>query len=328
LTLPIALDAMGGDFAPQDIIKGARRAVDELGLSVTLVGVLGRMGDPLGLEVVACGEVIEMNDEPGSSVRKKKDSSLVRAAELVRDGHASAFVSAGNTGATMAAALLRIGRLPGVLRPCIATPIPNVGRQPTTMVDAGANAECSPEMLVQFAKLAAAFASARFDIAAPTVGLLSIGEESTKGTPLVKETHELLAKDQDINFYGNVEGRDLIPSPVDVIVTDGFTGNVALKTLEGSLQFVFNTVLETINTNDETRAAGAVLFPHLMPLVTTLTPEHQGGAMLLGLNGICVISHGASNDTAIMNALRVASEMDAAGVVQKMRTAIRPDHEQ
>ena len=319
---------MGGDFAPEEIIKGARRAVDELGLNITLVGVPDRMGDPLGLEVVTCSEVIEMDDEPGSSVRKKKDSSLVRAAELVRDGKASAFVSAGNTGATMASALLRLGRLPGVLRPCIATPIPNPGRPPSTMVDAGANAECSPEMLVQFAKLAGAFASARFGIASPTVGLLTIGEESTKGTPLVKETHELLADDSGINFFGNVEGHDLIPSPVDVIVTDGFTGNVALKTLEGSLQFVFATLLEAINTNDETKAVGQVLFPYLTPTVTTLSAEYQGGAMLLGLNGICVISHGASNDTAIMNALRVAAEMDAAGVVEKMRTAIRPDQDQ
>jgi glycerol-3-phosphate acyltransferase PlsX len=319
---------MGGDFAPQEIIKGARRAVDELGLQVTLVGVPERMGDPLGLDVVACSEVIEMDDEPGSSVRKKKDSSLVRAAELVRDQKASAFVSAGNTGATMASALLRMGRLPGVLRPCIATPIPNAGREPSTMVDAGANAECSPEMLVQFAKLAGAFAQARFGIASPTVGLLSIGEESTKGSPLVKATHELLSADAGVNFFGNVEGRDLIPSPVDVIVTDGFTGNVALKTLEGSLQFVFSTLLKTFDTNDETRAAGDALFPYLREIVTTLTPEHQGGAMLLGLNGICVISHGASNATAIMNALRVAAEMDAAGVVEKMRTAIRPDQDQ
>ena len=327
MTLPIALDAMGGDFAPEEIVKGARRAVDELGLQVTLVGVPERMGDPLGLEVVACSEVIEMDDEPGSSVRKKKDSSLVRAAELVRDGRASSFVSAGNTGATMASALLRLGRLPGVLRPCIATPIPNPGRAPSTMVDAGANADSSPEMLVQFAKLGVAFASARFDIASPTVGLLSIGEEATKGSTLVKGAHALLASDPDVNFFGNVEGRDLIPSPVDVIVTDGFTGNVALKTLEGALKFVFTTMLETIDTNDATRAAGRELAPYLMPMVNTLTPDYQGGAMLLGLNGVCVISHGASNATAVMNALRVAAEMDAAGVVEKMRTAIRPDHD-
>jgi glycerol-3-phosphate acyltransferase PlsX len=327
LALPIALDAMGGDFAPSQIIEGARRAVDELGLSVTLVGVADLMGDPLGLEVVNCSEVIAMDDDPASSVRRKKDSSLVRAAELVRDGKASAMVSAGNTGATMASALLRFGRLPGVVRPCIATPIPNPGRTPTVLVDAGANAECTPEMLVQFAQMAATFVTAYYGVASPSVGLLSIGEESSKGTPLVKETHELLAATSGLNFAGNVEGRDLIPSPVDVVVTDGFTGNVALKTLEGGLKFIFAAVLEVINTNEATRAAGDVLFGQLLPLASQLTPENQGGAMLLGLNGICVISHGSSNATAIMNALRVAAEADRAGVVEKLRTTIRPDHE-
>jgi glycerol-3-phosphate acyltransferase PlsX len=325
LTLPIALDAMGGDFAPSQIVEGARRAVDELGLSVTLVGVPELLGDPLGLEVVACSEVIAMDDDPAASVRRKKDSSLVRAAELVRDGQASAMVSAGNTGATMASALLRMGRLPGVVRPCIATPIPNPGRTPTVLVDAGANSECTAEMLVQFAQMASAFVSASYGVASPRVGLLSIGEESSKGTPLVKETYELLAHVNGLNFAGNVEGRDLIPSPVDVVVTDGFTGNVALKTLEGSLKFIFSTVLEVIGTNESTKAAGDVLFEYLLPIAGQLTPENQGGAMLLGLKGICVISHGSSNATAIMNALRVASEMDRAGVVDKLRTAIRPD---
>jgi len=283
------------------------------------------MGDPLGLEVFACTEVIAMDDEPGGSVRKKKDSSLVRAAELVRDGKASAMVSAGNTGATMASALLRMGRLPGVVRPCIATPIPNPGGSPCILVDAGANSECTPEMLVQFAQMGSAFAKARYAIESPKVGLLSIGEESTKGTPLVKETHELLAALSDFNFFGNVEGRDLIPSPVDVVVTDGFTGNVALKTLEGALKYIFGAVLGVINTNDATKAAGDVLFEHLLPIAGELTPDKQGGAMLLGLEGICIISHGSSNATAIMNALRVASEMDKAGVVEKLRLTIRPD---
>jgi phosphate acyltransferase len=326
LTLPIALDAMGGDFAPQEIIAGARRAVDELGLSVTLVGLPDEMGDTEGFEVVACSEVIAMDDDPAASVRKKKDSSLVRAAELVRDGRASAMVSAGNTGATMASALLRMGRLPGVIRPCIATPIPNPGRTPTVLVDAGANAECTPEMLVQFAQLGAAFVSAHYGVASPRVGLLSIGEESSKGTPLVKETHRLLAEAPGLNFAGNVEGRDLIPSPVDVVVTDGFTGNVALKTLEGALTFIVKTILEVIDTNDATRAAGQALFEYLAPVASTLSPENQGGALLLGLEGICVISHGSSNATAIMNALRVAAEMDASGVVSRTRSAIRPDH--
>jgi len=316
---------MGGDFAPGEIIAGARAAVDELGLSVILVGVPDLMGDPLGLEVVPCSETIAMDDDPAASVRKKKDSSLVRSAELVRDGRACAMVSAGNTGATMASALLRMGRLPGVVRPCIATPIPNPGRQPMVMVDAGANSECTPEMLVQFAQMASTFATAHFGVDRPSVGLLSIGEESTKGTPLVKETHALLAALPDLNFAGNVEGRDLVPSPVDVVVTDGFTGNVALKTLEGALKFIFKAVLDAVETNDETRAAGAVLFEYLLPLASQLTPENQGGAMLLGLDGICVISHGSSNAVAIKNALRVAAEMDAAGVVEKLRRTIRPD---
>ncbi|HUV57165.1 MAG TPA: phosphate acyltransferase PlsX [Acidimicrobiales bacterium] len=325
MTLPIALDAMGGDFAPGEIVAGARRAVDELGLSVTLVGVPELIGDPRGLDVVACTEVIAMDDDPASSVRKKKDSSLVRAAELVRDGKASAMVSAGNTGATMASALLRMGRLPGVVRPCIATPIPNPGGTPTVLVDAGANAECTPEMLVQFAQMASTFVTARYGVANPKVGLLSIGEESSKGTPLVKETHQLLAALESLNFVGNVEGRDFIPSPVDVVVTDGFTGNVALKTLEGSLKFIFSTVLGAIDTNEESRAAGRVLMDYLLPVASELTPENQGGAMLLGLDGICIISHGSSNATAIMNALRVAAEMDRADIVGRLRTTIRPD---
>jgi len=324
LTLPIALDAMGGDLAPKEIIAGARRAVDELGLSVTLVGVPELMGDPLGLDVVACTEVIAMGDDPAASVRQKKDSSLVRAAELVRDERASAMVSAGNTGATMASALLRMGRLPGVVRPCIATPIPRPGRSPMILVDAGANAECTPEMLVQFAQMATAFVQAHYQVASPSIGLLSIGEESSKGTPLVKETHQLLA-DSGLNFAGNVEGRDLIPSPVDVVVTDGFSGNVALKALEGALRFVVTAVLEVIDTDEATRAAGGVLMEHLLPVASRLSPDNQGGAALLGVKGVCVISHGSSNATAIMNALRVGAELVNDGVVAKMRTAIRPE---
>jgi phosphate acyltransferase len=316
---------MGGDLAPKEIVAGARRAVDELGLSVILVAVPELLGDPLGLPVFPCTEVIAMDEDPGASVRKKKDSSLVRAAELVRDGAASGMVSAGNTGATMASALLRMGRLPGVHRPCIATPIPNPGRSSMLLVDAGANAECTPEMLVQFAEMAATYVEALYHVDRPTVGLLSIGEEASKGTPLVKATHELLSALSTITFAGNVEGRDLMPSPVDVVVTDGFTGNVALKTLEGALGFLISTLLSVIDTNEETRAAGAVLFEHLAPVASRLTPDAQGGALLLGVNGICVISHGSSNATAIMNALRVAAEMDDAQVVAKLRATIRPD---
>ena len=324
MSLPIALDAMGGDFAPGEIVAGARRAVDELGIEVTLVGVPERLGDPRGLPVVPCTEVIAMDDDPGASVRAKKDSSLVRAAELVRDGAAAAMVSAGNTGATMAAAMLRIGRIPGVVRPCIATPIPRPGTTPMVLVDSGANSECTPEMLVQFAQMAAAFHAAYFATPSPRVGLLSIGEEPTKGTPLVKATHELLAATPGLTFVGNVEGRDLVPSPVEVVVTDGFTGNVALKTMEGTLRFVLGSLLRLVDTDDETRGAGRTLAPHLGPFVGLFTPENQGGAPLLGLKGVCVISHGSSDATAVMNALRVAHEMVSSGVVNSLRSVFRP----
>jgi glycerol-3-phosphate acyltransferase PlsX len=273
-------------------------------------------------------------------VRRKKDSSLVRAAELVRDQKASAMVSAGNTGATMAAALLRMGRLPGVIRPCIATPLPRLGRTPAVLVDAGANAECTPAMLVQFAQMGAAYVAARFGTTSPTVGLLSIGEESTKGTPLVKEAHALLSGDAHagsgsgdaptgfaFEFVGNLEGRDLLPSPADVIVTDGFTGNVALKALEGSLRFLFDAMLGVFATNDETKAAADVLLPYLLPMAAEFEPENTGGAMLLGTDGVCVISHGSSNAVSMVNAVRVAYECATRGLVDHVAAAIRPPAE-
>ena len=234
LALPVAVDAMGGDKAPAEIVAGARQAVDELGVPVVLVGRAAELGDTGGLEVIEASEVIAMDEDPAQGVRRKKDSSLVRAAEAVRDGRALAMVSAGNTGATMASALLRMGRLKGVSRPAIATPIPNLGSHPTVLLDAGANAECTVAMLVQFAQMGATYSRARYGVEDPTVALLSIGEEKSKGTALVKETHEALAGLDGIRFVGNVEGRDLLKGAADVVVTDGFTGNVALKTLEGS----------------------------------------------------------------------------------------------
>jgi phosphate acyltransferase len=329
--LPVAVDAMGGDKSPGEIVEGARRAVADDGIPVVLVGPPDQVGDTSGLPLVACTEVIAMDEDPAGGVRRKKDSSLVRVAELVRDGKASAMVSAGNTGATMAAALLRMGRLPGVIRPCIATPLPRLGRTPAVLVDAGANAECTPAMLVQFAQMGAAYVAARFGTAAPTVGLLSIGEEPTKGTPLVKETHALLAEGggngaagAGFEFVGNLEGRDLLPSPADVIVTDGFTGNVALKALEGSLRFLFDAMLGVFGTNDETKAAADVLLPYLLPMAAEFEPENTGGAMLLGTNGVCVISHGSSNAVSILNAVRVAYECATRGLVDHVAAAVRP----
>ena len=328
--LPIAVDAMGGDNAPAAIVAGARRAVDELGIPVLLVGRAADLGDTGGLEVIEASEVIAMDADAGSSVRKMKDSSLVRAAEAVRDGKASAMVSAGNTGATMASALLRMGRIKGVQRPAIATPIPVPGADtPTVLLDAGANAECSAEWLVQFAQMGAVFAKERFGISSPRVGLLSIGEESTKGNPLVKETHKLLAEgtwlgETGARFIGNVEGRDIMTDDVDVVVTDGFTGNVALKTLEGSLKSIINSLLAAFDSSEEARAASAALWPSLMPLYDSLDPENTGGAMLLGVDGVCIISHGSSSDRAMVNAIRVAADMVTADVVGHIATAVRP----
>lgn len=328
--LPIAVDAMGGDNAPDAIVAGARRAVDELGIPVVLVGRAAELGDTGGLEVIEASEVIAMDADPGSSVRKMKDSSLVRAAEAVRDGKASAMVSAGNTGATMASALLRMGRIKGVQRPAIATPIPVPGADtPTVLLDAGANAECNADWLVQFAQMGAVFAKQRFGIASPRVGLLSIGEEPTKGNPLVKETHKLLAEGSWIGatgaqFIGNVEGRDIMTDDVDVVVTDGFTGNVALKTLEGSLKSIINSLLAAFDSSDEARAASAALWPSLMPLYDSLDPENTGGAMLLGVDGVCIISHGSSSDRAMVNAVRVAADMVNADVVGHIAATVRP----
>ncbi len=319
--LPVAVDAMGGDKAPGEIVAGARRAADE-GVEVVLVGPPELIGDPLGLPVVACTEVIEMHEDAGQAVRRKKDSSLVRSAELVRDGKASAMVSAGNTGATMASALLRMGRLRGVARPCIATPLPRLGREPAVLVDAGANAECTSAMLVQFAQMGAAYAAARYGIADPSVALLSIGEEPSKGTPLVKEAHAALAGAAGLRFLGNVEGRDLLPSPADVVVTDGFTGNVTLKVLEGSLRFIVETLFSVFGTDASTMAASEALLPHLLPVAAELDPENTGGAMLLGVDGVCVISHGSSSATAVRNAVRVADELVVAGLVGRLADAV------
>jgi glycerol-3-phosphate acyltransferase PlsX len=326
--LPIAVDAMGGDNAPDEIVEGAARAADELGVPVVLVGRPEELNDTRGLDLIPASEVIAMDADAARSVRTMKDSSLVRAAEAVRDGKASAMVSAGNTGATMGSALLRMGRIKGVQRPAIATPIPVPSAEtPTVLLDAGANAECKPEWLVQFAQMGAVYARDRFGITAPRVGLLSIGEEPTKGNPLVKETHKLLATGEWIGdtgaiFVGNVEGRDIMSETADVVVTDGFTGNVTLKTLEGGMRALVGALLAAFDADEATRQAAATLLPALAPLYERLDPESTGGAMLLGVDGVCIISHGSSSAKAIGNAIRVAAEMVTGDVVSHLREAV------
>jgi len=321
--LPVAVDAMGGDKAPDEIIRGAREAVDRLGVPVLLVGRAADLGETVGtLPVLDAPEVIAMDEDPAQAVRRKKASSLVRAAEAVRDGRACAMVSAGNTGATMASALLRMGRIKGVSRPAIATPIPVPDSTPTVLLDAGANAECEPRWLVQFAQMGSVYTRERFGIAEPKVGLLSIGEESTKGSPLVKETHALLAEARGITFVGNVEGRDIMSDAVDVVVTDGFTGNVVLKTLEGGVRTLINAIAAVLTSTPEAREAAKGLLPVLAPLYETLDPDTYGGAMLLGVDGVCIISHGSSSAKAIVNAISVASEMVQADLVGRLRDAV------
>lgn len=318
---------MGGDRAPGEIVAGALEAV-AAGLPVVLVGPTdGTLGDTGGLEVIAASEVIEMKDDPARAVRTKKDSSLVRAAEEVRDGRACAMVSAGNTGATMASALLRMGRVRGVARPCIATPLPVPGGSPTVLVDSGANSDCQSDWLVQFAQMAAAFYRERYGAEMPKVALLSIGEESSKGNQLTKETHERLANGAGgpgLEFIGNVEGRDLLAGEADVVVTDGFTGNVALKALEGALKAFMTVLGGVMSASDETKAASEVLLPGLLEAAEPLDPETTGGAMLLGLNGVCIISHGSSHRKAIVNAIRVGHDLAERGLVDKVGAAVRP----
>ena len=323
MTLPVAVDAMGGDDAPGVVVAGALEAVRE-GLDVVLVGrrdaILAAGGE--SLDIIEASEVIEMSEEPSRAVRIKRDSSISLAVNAVRDGVASAIVSAGNTGAVAATALLRLRRLPGIARPAIAAafPVPGGGTA-RVLLDSGAMADCNAQWLHQFARLGSAYSRIRFGVAAPSVGLLSIGEEPEKGNLLVKETHKLLAADDEIDFFGNIEGRDVLDGPVDVVVTDGFTGNVLLKSLEGTASFFVRLILERLS---EGGPAGAEALRLLAPLADELSPDNVGGAMLLGVRGVCVIAHGSSSPKAVTSAIRVANRMVEADLLGELAAVSLP----
>jgi glycerol-3-phosphate acyltransferase PlsX len=322
--LPIAVDAMGGDDAPGAILAGAHAAA-ATGIPVVLVGPadLDTSGpDGTSLELIEASEIIGMHDDPAQGVRRKKDSTLVRAAEAVRDGRAGAMISAGNTGATMASALLRMGRIRGVKRPAIATPIPVPGSTPTVLLDAGANAEVQAEWLIEFAVMGSIYARHRFDIGTPRVGLLSIGEEPGKGDQLRKDAYGLLASAPGIEFIGNVEGRDVMSDEVDVCVTDGFTGNVVLKTLEGGMKAVIGALFAAFSSEPQYQEHADALMPALLPLYEALNPDTYGGAVLLGVDGVCIIAHGSSGPTAIENGIGVARDMIEHEIVAEMAAAI------
>jgi glycerol-3-phosphate acyltransferase PlsX len=313
---------MGGDHAPGEIVAGAVAAHDE-GTHVLLVGREGEVKEALdaagasigeGLEIVDAPDVIAMDDhDPAKAVRSRRGSSISVANRLVKEGRADAVFSAGSTGAALAGAVLEMGRIRGVARPAIATVLP-FGSSPTVMLDAGANADVRPEHLVGFAILGSVFAEIRLGLSSPRVGLLSVGEEPGKGSELVKTTFPLLEK-LDVNFIGNVEGRDIPTDRLDVVVTDGFTGNVVLKVLEGFAGFLMNELLGVFNATDEAKEAAKVLMPGLLELAAVLSPDSHGGAHLLGVKGVCIIGHGSSNAQAVHNALRIAAETVDGGLV-------------
>ena len=320
--LPVAVDALGGDKAPAEIVEGAKQAV-AAGIPVLLVGPAD-LADRGDLPLHVATEFIDMHEDPASSVRNKKDSTLVVSADLVRDGIASAMISAGNTGATMASALLRMGRIKGVKRPAIATPIPVPGSTPTVMLDAGANAEVEPEWMTQFAVMGSVYANARYGIERPRVGLLSIGEEPGKGDTLRKKSFELLSAMDNINFIGNVEGRDIMTPDVDVVVTDGFTGNVALKTLEGTMRTIVKELFASIGQPQYKEHADAIM-PALLDLYSKFDPDSTGGAILLGVDGVCIISHGSSSARAMLNGIKVAKDMVECNMVGLIANALKSD---
>jgi len=307
----VAVDAMGGDRGPEEIVAGALDAASD---TVRPVIVGSRDLDTRGLESIESTDVIAMDEKPTEAVRAKPNSSLVVACRAVGDGKADAVVSAGNTGAMLAACLLELRRIPGVRRPAIAVTIP-ARRGPSVLLDSGANADARPEDLVQFAHMGVVFAEEILGIANPEVRLLSIGEEPEKGNQLTLEAPHLLSE-TDLNFAGNAEGRDLLSGAADVLVTDGFTGNVALKVTEGTILGLLEGLREEITATLRGRLGGLLIRPAARRLRERLDPDTYGGAYLLGLRGLAVIAHGNSSRRAITNAIRLAArgvENDVVG---------------
>jgi phosphate acyltransferase len=313
----IAVDAMGGDRAPDEIVAGALEAAAD-GIDVTLFGTAGI--DTGGLPLVETQGVIEMHEKPAEAVRAKPESSLVAAHVAVAEDRADAVVSAGNTGAMLAAGLLHLRRIPGVMRPAIAVPIPTK-RGPSVLLDSGANADARAEHLLQFAYMGSIFAQEILEIARPEVRLLSIGEEAEKGNQLTLEAHGLLAA-SELEFAGNVESRDLLAGGADVVVCDGFTGNVALKLLEGTIKTVLDSLREEITATPRGKLGGLLIRPAARRLRAKLDPDTYGGAYLLGLRGLSVIAHGNSSRRAISNAIHLAARGVEHDVVERLATRL------
>ena len=309
----IAVDAMGGDRAPEEVVAGALEARSDT-IEPILFGPAGL--DTGDLELVEAPELITMDDKPAEAVRSKPNSSLVMANRAVGEGRADAVVSAGNTGAMLAAGLLEIRRLRGVQRPAIAVVLP-ARYGASVLIDAGANADSRPEHLVQFAHMGSIFAEEILERPNPEVRLLSIGEEPEKGNRLVLEAHAFL-RESGLNFTGNTEAGELLRFAADVVVADGFTGNVALKLLEGTIKELLDALREEISATMRGKLGGLLIRPAARGLRSRLDPDTYGGAYLLGLRGLSVIAHGNSSRTAIANAIRLAARGVENGVVDRL----------
>lgn len=321
----LVVDALGGDEAPSVVLAGVEQALAAApDIEVILTGPADVV-EPFAAahercEAVATTQVIEMGEHPANAVRKKKDSSIVVGCRLVREGRGQGFFSAGSTGACMSAATLVMGRIPGVKRPCIASVIPSPVAK-TILCDMGANADCKPEYLLQFAKMAQVYARTALDIANPSVGLLNIGEEETKGSQFAQDCHKLL-KEQLPGFAGNAEGKDIALGGFDVIVTDGFTGNVALKTYEGVGKALLGALKESLMGSLKTKIGALLIKPALKELMSKVSADEYGGAQLLGVKGVCLIGHGNSDAHAVCSGVLATAAAIRMGMPAKLAAAI------
>ena len=326
MAVTVALDGMGGDDAPAEMVAGAKAAAAD-GVRVLITGVREQLEAELagaeGVEIVDAPDVIGSSEEPAAAVRGKPDSSMVTACRLVRDGSAEAAVSAGPTGAMLAASLLHIGRIRGISRPGIAAPLPASG-QPCVLIDAGATVDARAEHLLHWGLMGSVFMRDVMEVETPSVGLLSVGEEPTKGNALTLEAHQLLAA-ADLHFTGNCEGRDALSGRFNVIVTDGFAGNVLLKGLEGAGATLFAEMRRAAMSSTRAKLGGMLLRPALRGVRDSADPETYGGAYLLGLRGLAVIAHGNATRKGIANAIRIAARGAEVGVVARMAERLAAD---
>lgn len=321
----IAVDAMGGDHAPRTEVEGGVLAARQYGVRVLMVGqkeVVSRelsrqKARGLPIDIIHASEVISMTDSAIRAVRKKRDSSIRVAAKLVAEGKADGMVSAGNTGAVMATLKLELGSLPGVDRPALASVFPTQRGTAAVMVDVGANVDCKPQHLQQFAIMGEVYSRVMFDIARPRVGLLSIGEEASKGNELVRDTYQYL-KNSSLNFIGNVEGRDVFSGDVDVVICDGFIGNVALKISEGMVEAVTHMLREALSRTVQAKVGYVLSRQAYEDFRKRVDYSEYGGAPLLGVKGVAIICHGRSNANAIKNAIRVAADFSARRINEKI----------